>query len=190
MTKKYRTRKITALFGVILVCFFLVFLLGIWAGKGFSPRPLELTQEVADEPDSTLDPSQLGFYQDLVERDRPEPAEADEVVATDVDEGNQQQATPPPSIANVDLSVAEPSPINPAASPFTVQISAVQTRDEALQILVRLQAKGYAPDLIEPGDENGFYRLWIGEFPSKEAAREMENRLKADEFPTYIRQKP
>jgi cell division septation protein DedD len=189
MTKKYEPRKITGLFGVILVCFFLVFLLGVWVGKGFSSGPLELKRAATDEPDSTLDRSQLGFYQDLVQRDRPQIPEAEEDVSMDTNAENQPQTTLPPSSADFDPSVSEPSQVIPTDRPFTVQVSAVESRDEARQVLLRLQAKGYAPDFIEPGDENGFYRLWVGEFPSKEAAREMENRLKVDQFPTYIRQK-
>jgi cell division septation protein DedD len=77
-------------------------------------------------------------------------------------------------------------PVAPAApgKPFTVQVAAVKSEEEARQLSERLRQRGYA-SYIEPisiPDRGVWYRVRMGEFPSKEFARSTVDRLQKDGF--------
>jgi cell division septation protein DedD len=83
---------------------------------------------------------------------------------------------------------AAPPPAAPAQAapgkPLTVQIAAVKTEEEARRLLEKLRQRGYGA-YIEPiatPDKGAWYRLRMGEFPSKEFARSTVDRLQKDGF--------
>jgi cell division septation protein DedD len=91
-----------------------------------------------------------------------------------------------PAPAPIPAPAAAPPPAAVAApgKPLTVQIAAVKSQDEARRLLDRLRQSGYAA-YIEPittPDKGTWYRLRMGEFPSKEFARSTLDRLQKDGF--------
>ena len=87
----------------------------------------------------------------------------------------------------------EPTPSDAPSSPgevrFTIQVAAHSSEKEAQATLLRLKAQEFEGRIRPPvpGEAGGFYRVWVGEYPSAEAAREMERRLQDAGFPTYVR---
>jgi cell division septation protein DedD len=86
------------------------------------------------------------------------------------------------------------APANPPAVPaapgkaLTVQVAAVKSEDEARRMLDRLRQRGYA-GYIEPvttPDKGTFYRVRMGEFPSREFARSTLDRLQKDGFEPQV----
>ncbi|GAB4247156.1 MAG: hypothetical protein Kow00109_23240 [Acidobacteriota bacterium] len=75
------------------------------------------------------------------------------------------------------------------ALPYTIQVAAHSSEKEAQATLTRLQAKNFAGRIRapRPGDRDQFYRVWVGQFASPEAARAMEKQLKDAGFPTFVR---
>lgn len=55
---------------------------------------------------------------------------------------------------------------------FTLQLSATQTRDEAVRFATKLKDSGYAPYIVEATVPNRgtWYRVRMGSFPSRDAA--------------------
>lgn len=100
----------------------------------------------------------------------------------------QRQEAPPPSAW---MQEPEPlsQPVPPAAGSFTIQVAAHSTQQEASQTLSRLQISGFSGSIRQPrpGDPDRLIRVWVGSFPSIEAARPMERQLKDAGFQTYIR---
>jgi cell division septation protein DedD len=88
---------------------------------------------------------------------------------------------------------SEPTPSGAPSSRgevrFTIQVAAHSSEKEAQATLLRLRAQNFVGRIRPPvpGEAGGFYRVWVGEYPSAEAAREMERRLQDAGFPTYVR---
>lgn len=72
----------------------------------------------------------------------------------------------------------------------TVQIGAVRTEAEGHVLLGRLGASGHRGRIVPPLTSGGFYRVWVGQFGSEDAAAEMEKTLKSDGFSTFVRPAP
>ena len=69
-----------------------------------------------------------------------------------------------------------------------MQVAAVKSEDEARRMLDRLRQRGYA-GYIEPvttPDKGTFYRVRMGEFPSREFARSTLDRLQKDGFEPQV----
>lgn len=106
-----------------------------------------------------------------------------------------QKPAEPPAPPKVEKPAAAPSPAPapPAAAaapgrPYTVQVSAVRTEEEARSLLEKLRQKGYA-GYVEPvaiPDKGTWYRVRMGEFPSKEFAGSTLDRLKKDGFAPVV----
>ncbi|GAB4124866.1 MAG: hypothetical protein Kow001_21520 [Acidobacteriota bacterium] len=99
--------------------------------------------------------------------------------------GEEQQEAPfPPAW------VQEEEPVSPpAVGSFTIQVAAHSTPEEASQTLSRLKISGFQGSIRhpKPGDSDRLIRVWVGSFPSIEAARPLERELKDAGFQTYIR---
>lgn len=96
---------------------------------------------------------------------------------------------PPPEISGPEPE--EPGPEPPAQGAYTIQVGALNSEEEARQLLLRLEVRNYMGRLETPrpgGD--GYYRVWVGEFASPEEARSLEQDLKEDGFHTYLRKIP
>jgi DedD protein len=137
----------------------------------------------------------LGFY-DLLSKSREEPETANlskSPPAPAKPEPPAQKPAEPTVTPKAEKPAPTPSPAAPppasAASaapgkPLTVQISAVKSEEEARRLLEKLRQHGYAA-YIEPiaiPDKGTWYRVRMGEFPSKEFARSTVDRLQKDGF--------
>jgi cell division septation protein DedD len=86
---------------------------------------------------------------------------------------------------------APASPPQAAAAPgqaFTVQVSAVKSEEEARRIVDRLRQRGYAAHVEATAmpDKSTWYRVRMGEFPTKESARGTVERLQKDGFSSMV----
>ena len=71
---------------------------------------------------------------------------------------------------------------------MTVQVAAVKSEAEARQLSEKLRQRGYA-SYVEPvavPEKGTWYRVRMGEFPSKEFARSTMERLQKDGFAPAI----
>ena len=102
--------------------------------------------------------------------------------------------TPPPA-PKTEKPAPAPAPPTPpapaAAAPgqaFTVQVSAVKSEEEARRMVDRLRQRGYAAHVETTAmpDKSTWYRVRMGEFPTKESARGTVDRLQKDGFGSMV----
>jgi len=200
--------------GVIFIISGWMFGVGVMVGRGTAPigfdldqlkRTLESLQKSA-QPAPKNDPrppssemknkTELGFYESLPKSREeaeipnippaPPPAARAEPTATKpagapAAAKTENPAAPPPAPAP---PVAPPAP----GKPLTVQVAAVKSAEEARQLAEKLRQRGYAA-YIEPiaiPDKGTWYRVRMGEFPSKEFAGSTLDRLKKDGFAPVV----
>jgi cell division septation protein DedD len=73
-----------------------------------------------------------------------------------------------------------------AAGGYNVQVSAVRVAADANNVADNLRQKGY-PAHLEADRGDGWHRVVVGPFASREAAEEIRKRLTADGFNTLLR---
>lgn len=174
-------------------------------------RTLESLQKAAQQaPKSGPQPgasemkakTDLGFYESLPKNRedaelpnipsappaaRPEPV-APKPAETPAPAKAEKPAAPPVSAsAKAEKPEAASAPPMPG-SPMTVQIAAVRSEEEARRFSEKLRQKGYAA-YIEPiaiPGKGTWYRVRMGEFPSKEFAGSTLDRLKKDGFAAVV----
>ena len=94
----------------------------------------------------------------------------------------QARAEKPPTVPaappapKTEKPAPQPPPAPAAAAPgqaFTVQVSAVKSEEEARRMVDRLRQRGYAAHVEATAmpDKSTWYRVRMGEFPTKESAR-------------------
>jgi cell division septation protein DedD len=192
-----------------------MFGMGVMVGRGTAPvhfdidqlkRTIDSLQKSSHEPqrpgappvESTemKDKTKLDFYEALAKSKE------------DTDLPILPKAAPPPPGVRPEPVAAKPAeapapkpekaaPAQPPAAPaaaaapgkaLTVQVAAVKSEDEARRMLDRLRQRGYA-GYIEPvttPDKGTFYRVRMGEFPSREFARSTLDRLQKDGFEPQV----
>ena len=137
----------------------------------------------------------LGFYDSLPKNredsempnlPKPPPASAKpEPPAQKPAESAAPPKTEKPTAAVPAPAAPPPAPASAApGKPLTVQIAAVKSEEEARRLLEKLRQKGYGA-YVEPiaiPDKGTWYRVRMGEFPSKEFARSTVDRLQKDGF--------
>ena len=137
----------------------------------------------------------LGFYDSLPKNredsempnlPKPPPASAKpEPPAQKPAESAAPPKTEKPAAAVPAPAAPPPAPASAApGKPLTVQIAAVKSEEEARRLLEKLRQKGYGA-YVEPiaiPDKGTWYRVRMGEFPSKEFARSTVDRLQKDGF--------
>jgi cell division septation protein DedD len=159
--------------------------------KGGAPEPIEMKEK------TTLD-----FYE-VLPKNREDvempnlPREAAPAAAKKEAPVQKPAEAPAPPKAE---TAAAPAPPTPAAAPppapstaapgkpYTVQVSAVRTEEEARALLDKLRQRGYA-GYVEPiaiPEKGTWYRVRMGEFPSKEFAGSTLERLKKDGFAPVV----
>jgi len=73
---------------------------------------------------------------------------------------------------------------------YTIQVGVFGSEEAADRVLSQLSATGYSgPARIEQPERgtDRFYRVWVGEFITREQASRFQTQLKIDGFETYIR---
>ncbi|MEE8348645.1 MAG: SPOR domain-containing protein, partial [Acidobacteriota bacterium] len=115
------------------------------------------------------------------------PSTPDSVTPVALEESGIEDQNEPTGPVDSDEAL---SPPREASGPngFTVQIGAFGTEVAARQLLLQLSNKRYTGTLEPPGTRPGFYRVSVGNLTSKNEASELQTRLTADGFPTFIRQ--
>ena len=177
MKGKLNPRDTMRLYGVVLGVLFLFYLLGLFLGRNqfVEARPKEASVPMAGTPLEDIEP-ELDFYQRLM---GPSATGSDSPVSE-----NESSAAPP-------VLEEIPTTTGPSATlrfdVYTVQVGAFTAEVDARQILIRLEAKGYASALMSPSDSDPYYRVSIGEFVTDQEAMGMEERLRKDGFLTYIK---
>lgn len=99
------------------------------------------------------------------------------------------QARPPAAPTTAPAAPPTPRPAAPrqgTRAGFNVQVSAVRVAADAHNVVANLQQKGY-PAHIEADRGDGWHRVLVGPFASREAAEDSRNRLKTDGFNTILR---
>ena len=171
-------REIVHLYALTLLTVTGFFLLGLYVGRSFpveaEPARLAAPAEVGfSGADST---TQLEFYGRLND----------------------------PAARGADASGAEPLPLttqetagrgargNAQGPPsdarrFTVQIAVLEREAEARKKLRRLRSRGYLAEIRRPGPNDRFFRVWVGDFPTRQQADRLAHQLYQDGFPTIVR---
>lgn len=170
----------------------IVFLLGIYVGKGITEQRLAQEQRVvrlpAGEPGAATGSGEVEvtFWDRLNKGDSG---------------GGAPAATPEPTATELAVRVAPPTavaspPPTPAPAPtmapraaieggtFQVQVTAVAERASAEKLVRELETKGYDAE-ISPAKVGGktLYRVRVGKFPSDEAARQAVAKLRSQGYP-------
>ena len=166
------------------------------------------------ESNQMKDKTKLDFYEVLpknredadVNLPKPTPpgpasAKAEPPAAKTQETPAQARAEKPPAVpaslpaAKTEKPAPAPTPSPPpapaAAAPgqaFTVQVSAVKSEEEARRMVDRLRQRGYAAHVETTAmpDKSTWYRVRMGEFPTKESARGTVDRLQKDGFGSMV----
>lgn len=174
-------RRSFTLYGLVVLFVFVAFLLGLLIGTE-NTRPAELRPvESTFEPVEDLE-NQLDFYEELskpieeVQNQRPTVILEKSPKPEEAAEPGREE--PPPS-----------SESDAGVKPFTVQVAALSTREEAEQLLIRLSSRSFEGRIhsAATGADDRYFRVWVGEFSSFEEAESYAVQLKEAGFPTYIR---
>jgi cell division septation protein DedD len=143
-------------------------------------------------PKNREDPDGLNIQKSPSAAAKPEPqtqkpAEQPASVKPEKPSAPPPAAAPAPPPAPAPAAAAASAPEVPG-KPFTVQVSAVKSEEEARRLLDKLRQSGYAA-YVEPiatPDKGTLYRVRMGEFPSREFARSTLDRLQKDGFTPVI----
>jgi cell division septation protein DedD len=191
-----------------------MFGMGVMVGRETAPvrfdldqlkKTLESLQRASREPQKNAPPvestemkdkTKLDFYEVLpknredadVNLPKPPPGPAS---AKAEPPAAKTQETPAQARADKPPTVPPPPPAPTAAAPgqaFTVQVSAVKSDEEARRIVDRLRQRGYAAHVEATAmpDKSTWYRVRMGEFPTKESARGTVDRLQKDGFGSMV----
>ena len=102
-------------------------------------------------------------------------------------------STSPEQLASRTLAAPEPRAANPAPAErpkpaatgkFTIQVAAFRDRAAAERMLEQLAARGIEGYL--EGTPAGIFRVRVGQFESREAARALAARLESEQFATLV----
>ncbi|MYB30948.1 MAG: SPOR domain-containing protein, partial [Acidobacteria bacterium] len=97
---------------------------------------------------------------------------------------NRTQAAPEPRAANPAPARAADRPQPTASGKFTIQVAAFRDRAAAERMLEQLAARGIEGYL--EGTPAGIFRVRVGQFESREAARDLAARLESEQFATLV----
>lgn len=189
MANRFSRGEAAALFGLLFCGCLAFFLLGVYAGRRSLETPAVAVAKSDSAPVPAV-PEQLGFYRDMLSSGQPKAEPSVDSTESIAGSGTSPTGTQAGQTTS-DPSVSTPAPTPaPSGAPrrvyWTVQVGALDTAEEAKQVIIRLEARGYSARLVEPREGvKDFYRVWVGEFEDGPAARNFEEKLKADGFHTY-----
>lgn len=197
MRPRFTSREAITLYLVVFALFVGFFLLGLSLGRippmpggrveGVERRPV---REVAETPpparvESVVEPAEPSPSRATSARER-EPIE--EVIVDEPPILEDVEEAPPAPVSAPEARV-EPTTPPRQGDRYTIQVAALSTQREAQQAVLRLEANNFSGRIQPPTAALGgrFYRVWVGDFRSADEARDVEDRLKAAGFLTYVR---
>jgi cell division protein FtsN len=186
-----------------LVATGLVFLLGIYVGKGITEERLVSEQRVVrlpaggdEAPQERSGEVELSFWDRLSDEEAAPAAATPAATPTEAPvrvvppSATAPTAVPTPTVRPTPVPTPRPTPV-PTAPPaaalrgtFQVQVQALSDRAAADRLVRDLRAKGYdvRVSTAEVGGKT-LYRVRVGPFATEEAARAAIERLKGEGFP-------
>jgi cell division septation protein DedD len=181
---KLSAREALSLYAIGMAVAFGFFLLGLNWSRITNPEaqsPPAVDSPVSGAPSVSETTTRLDLYTAVAPRQ-----EAQAVSDRRLGESASQAATPVSPFP-------EPSPGDADVAPafgeaLTIQVGALNTEAEARKLMVRLEARGYTAvlDLPKPGGDK-YYRVRLGTYETREAAKRAEVLLKSEGFLTYIK---
>lgn len=202
-------KQLVFLFMSVVVLAVVIFLCGVMVGRGV--RDARAPVEVADDVDPTIadDPTvemaappasdetaELQYPKDLTVSGPPPDPPLEPVDETPA----ERRAAPAPPSARQESRIATaprrsedavtaPAPgaadsafREPPGAGFVVQVHAARQRAEAVGIAKRLAAKGYQAFVTTAGTGPAMmYRVRVGKFPDRAAAKAVSDKLEAEE---------
>ncbi len=172
------------------------FIAGVWTGHNWpvltgspkppvaaEPTPSRRGAAVAERPRSADVPASAFNYHELtapLTAPPPSPKAAKPARPPEPkrEEPVRAEATSPPATA---APRAELPPPSEAGTRFTIQVAAYNARTPAETLRTTLAAAGHEARVVESDSGKGVrYRVQVGTFPSREAAREAAARLAAE----------
>lgn len=193
-------RQLLSLFFVVVVFFAGFFSVGYFVGYGHA-QGTSVTPEMAAAPSPAPVREEVPVPRAVEEApvvaERPAPAAPVRREEPTPTPPVRRSAPPSPVAPPVSAPVATtPAPLTtPLPRPATatsntnaynVQVSAVRVADDASILSRRLRDRGY-PTHVAAGSGDGWHRIMVGPFASREAAQESQLRLKADGFDTVLK---
>ena len=171
-------REIVHLYGLTLLTVTGFFFLGLYVGRSFpveaEPAPSSAPADVGSSgSDST---PRLEFYGGLND---PATRGADTAGAESFPLPMQETAGP----GARGRAQGPPS----GALRFTVQIAAMEREAEARKKLRQVRSRGYLAEIRRLGPNDRFFRVWVGDFPTRQQADHLAGQLYEDGFPTFVR---
>jgi len=186
----------------------LVYLLGVYVGRGTGPRSAGLEDAVVRLPVTSKPPpagerpkaeSELTFYEtlgagehggarDVPAAAEPRPTPPPARTTTTSPPARAAVAPPRPAPRAAEAAPSRPAPAAPAAAAsagnagWTVLASPTRNRAEAEDLARQLRARGYdAAPVPTERDGDTWYRVRVGRFASAEQATEVMRRLRERE---------
>ncbi len=175
---KIDLRRIVPLYGLTLLTVTGFFVLGLYVGRSFpveaEPARLATPADIgSSRSDST---TQLEFYGRL-----------NEPATRGADASGAESSSLPVQGTAVPGTQGNAHGTPSGAHRFTVQIAAMEREAEARKELLKVRSRGYLAEIRRLGPNDRFFRVWVGDFPTKQQADHVANRLYEDGFPTFVR---
>ena len=191
-------RQLLSLFFVVVVFFAGFFSVGYFVGHGHA-QGIRPTPELAEAPQPAPSRAEVPLPTVLEQQAAAEPTPASVVTPREeplAPTPARTSSAPPPPVAPPITAPAEPvaapraapipRPATTTTDAYNVQVSAVRVAGDAAILSGRLRERGY-PVHVAAGSGDGWHRIMVGPFASREAAQESEARLKADGFETVLK---
>ena len=190
-------KQLVFLFMATTVVSVIIFLLGVWVGRGVPVQRQSAEQlvDAAAVPVPAAAPVMADAGPPAAEPPAP-PAEAEELsykkrlesdaAATESLKPRAPERAskpaPPPATSNA-ASPAQQQTVagTPRAGVWVVQVHSLRNRGVASGIVERLVTKGYPAFLVAAGPPTGSYKVQVGRFKNRDEAQRVVERLKKEE---------
>ncbi|MGH9341818.1 MAG: SPOR domain-containing protein [Acidobacteriota bacterium] len=185
MKSRLGFKQAFAVYSIVFVFIAVFYVLGLFLGKNHFVGLTAGAEELSSLPETPVSDikNQLEFYQRVMQ---PAPHQSNkDTTAVSGQRSAVSDQRPAVSGQRPAVSGQPPQPKDPVQIRYTVQVGAMKVTEEARQLLIRLETKGYAATLQPPGGDQ-YYRVRVGEFATREEALETEAALKGDGFATYV----
>ena len=166
----------------------LMFAGGIFVGKTYYVEAGPVATESVESPQAEDVKAQLDFYDELMDDSRAKAQPGKGAETAQQPNAGQEQSDPAPAPDSQPESTASSSVLPKIEVGYTVQVGAVDGRQLAEAIIQKLEKSGYSATVVDP-EEGGdrFFRVWVGQFATRPEAAKLEERLKADQFKTWVK---